>query len=130
MVSARPPITAAHWRRFAGDAVVWLLPAILLSPIYLAVLAISLLAEDGGLLQPFFEKRRGFHGALGVLLVGAAIAVAVVGGLAASAATDFVEVSFAVLITGGLGAYLCHRELRRLADRAVGGAEPEDGVDA
>lgn len=117
MTSPRAPVTAAHWRRFAGDAVVWLLPALVLLPVYLVVVGISLLAEDGGLLQPFFEKRRGFHGALGVLLVVVALVVVVVGVQAAHETLDYVQVGFAALVPGVVGVFLCARELRRLAER-------------
>lgn len=120
MDSPAAPITRHVWRRFAGDAVVWLLPALVLLPVYLVVLVLSMLAESGELLQPFFEKHRGFHGALGVLLVMVAIAVAVFVAGAATEALDYVEGGFAVLVTGGLGGWLCHRQLRRLAAGRAG----------
>lgn len=110
------PITKAVVREFVGSAFVWLIPALLVLPLYLVIIGISVIASEGALLELMLRIRGGIHSALGVLLLLAAIALAIYlvqhGQLTAE---DWVNGGFIVLCTAGGGAFLAHRELRKIA---------------
>lgn len=113
-MSREAKITAATWQRFFKSALLWLLPALLLLPVYLVLVLLSAIIEDGVLLEATSGIRGGINAALGPLLITCGIAgtgfVMVVG----TVAEDYIfGVLFGVLCTG-LGVVLSQRALRRL----------------
>jgi hypothetical protein len=112
---SRGQITAQTWSQLGVSALVWLVPALLLLPFYLLLVLVSVLIENGELLELVGRLRGGIHCALGPLLV----AIAIAGGIGlpqyAVEGSDWVFGVVAVLITGGLGVFFVHRELSRIA---------------
>lgn len=111
------PITAAVWGAFAKDACLWLIPALLVLPIYLVVLGVSAIVGDGSLLEASEGVRGRINTALGPLLVLCGAAAGVFTARLASDAEGYVTGAFFALITAGLGVVLSVRELRRAAER-------------
>lgn len=111
------PITRVVVGEYFMAALVWLVPALILLPFYLLLIAISVAASEGGLLEIAMKARGGIHCALGLLLVLGSIAGLVFVVQVADEAIDWVEGGFMVLVTAGVGAYFMHRELRRIATR-------------
>lgn len=96
----------------------WLVPALLLLPLYLLIVLISMAAEEGAILGATMKLRGGVHSALGVLLLTTAIVVAVFTVQHATVADDWIQGTFFTLVIGGVGTYFVRRELRKLADEA------------
>lgn len=116
---ARKPVTAEVWGRFLRDALVWMIPALLVLPILLALLAISMVAADGGLLEAGEGKIKGGLGAaLGPLLILVGVAAGVLTAIYATELADYGEGGFFALICVGVGIAISVRELRRLAKKA------------
>ena len=115
-MTQRSVFESAVLGEFASSAFIWLIPALLLLPLYLALLAISVVATEGALLEIVLKAKGGIHSALGVLLLLAAVALGVVVVQHASTADDWITGVFMVLATGGVGLFLSHRELRKIAD--------------
>jgi hypothetical protein len=113
-------ITGDIVSEFAGSAVVWLIPALLLLPIYLLLVAISVLASEGALLEFTLGARGRIHSALGLLMVLSAVAVAVLLPMYALTSDDWINGVFMVAVAGGAGVYLVYRELRKIAIKRQG----------
>ncbi len=105
----------AHFGQYLRVALVWLVPALLLLPFYLLLIGISVLAGEGALLEIVTKAKGGIHSAVGLWLVLGALAMLVFVVLEATVADDWVQGGAMVLVTGGVGAYLVRRELRKIA---------------
>ncbi len=62
------PAPAAVRREFARLALVWSIPALLILPIYLVLIALSAVAADGAILEATDGVRGGINAAIGPLL--------------------------------------------------------------
>jgi hypothetical protein len=112
-------ITAAVWWELFKKALVWLIPALLVLPFYLILIAVTAVAADGSLLATTEGVRGGINAAIGPLLVLCGIAAVVATVLLATDAQDYVNGVFFALATAGLGVALVVRELRLLAGLPV-----------
>ena len=65
---SQPPSPAAVRREFARLALVWSIPALLVLPIYLLLIALSAAAADGALLEATDGVKGGINAAIGPLL--------------------------------------------------------------
>ncbi len=101
--------------QFFWTALLWLVPAVLLLPIYVIVLAISMLVWEGAAIELLTKFKGGINSALGLLLVLLGVAALVFLFTAKLDAEGYVYVGVFSLICGGLGGYLARRELRRMA---------------
>lgn len=108
-------VTAAVWGKLAKTALLWLIPALLVLPIYLLVLAVSVLASDGSLLEVSGGVRGGINAALGPLLMLCGVAAGVLTVMFAGEAEGYVTGGFFAVVAFGLGVVLMTRELRRMA---------------
>ena len=108
-------VTAAVWGKLTKTALLWLIPALLVLPIYLLVLGFSVLASDGSMLEASGGVRGGINAALGPLLMLCGVAAGVFTVMSAGEAEDYINGGFFAVVAFGLGVALTTRELRRMA---------------
>jgi hypothetical protein len=116
--SSRAPITGAVWRTYAGVALLWLIPALIVLPIYLIVVAISAVAADGGLIEAGSGVKGRIDAATGPLLVICGVAAGVVTAMWATTGEGYATGGGFALVTVMVGCALMTRVLRRLAREA------------
>lgn len=115
----RKPLTAKVWGEFLRTALIWLIPALLALPIVLVVIAVSMVAGDGGLFEAGEGSMKGgLATALGPVLILVGVAAIVFTAMHASEAADYGEGGFFGLTCIGIGIYMSVRELRALAQRS------------
>ncbi|PRP95373.1 hypothetical protein ENSA5_39580 [Enhygromyxa salina] len=107
------------WGPFIKTALVWLIPALLLLPLYLVLIAISMFAGDGSLLEATEGVRGGINAALGPLLILSGVAVGVFTAIYAGETQDWISGGLAVVITVGAGVVLGQRALAQLRKAAT-----------
>jgi hypothetical protein len=112
--NGKPRIDASVWWRFCKTALLWMIPALIVLPIYLVVVGISVLASEGALLEASEGVRGGINAALGPLLVLCGVAAAVVTGLWGADAESYLTGGFFAIVAIGLGVVLMTRALRQL----------------
>lgn len=113
-METKPAIPGSIGLRYAKTALLWLIPALLVLPIYLVAIGISVLASDGALLEASEGVRGGINAALGPLLVLCGIAMAVLTVSWGGDAEAYVSGGFAAVVSAGLGVVLVTRALRQL----------------
>jgi hypothetical protein len=102
--------------QFLRNALLWFVPALLLLPIYVLLVAISVVAGDGAVLD-FVGKLRGrIDGALGLLMIVGGVALGVVLPSLATDGQSWAYGGFTALVLLGMGVYFVRRELKRLAE--------------
>lgn len=104
--------------QFFWTALLWLVPALLLLPLYLIVLVVSVLISEGAPIELLTKFKGGINSALGLLLVLCGIAALVFMVTTKLDAEGYLYVGLSSLVCGGLGGYLSRRELRRMVSAA------------
>ena len=105
---------APLWSRFLFAALTWFIPALLVLPVYLILVALSAMAGDGTLLETTEGVRGGINAALGPLLVACGIAALVVTISWGSDVEAYLSGGVFALVTGGLGVVLWRKVLAHL----------------
>ncbi|ACY14488.1 hypothetical protein [Haliangium ochraceum] len=108
-----PPVL---WR-FAGTALLWLVPALLLLPVVLLLMVVSALASDGALLELGSGLRGKVLTALGPLLIGCGVAAPLLVPMLGREldAEEWVSVIVFVVVALGCGVIATRYALRRIA---------------
>ena len=108
------------WSEFLKNAVVWLVPALLVLPFYLVAIAISVAASDGGLLEASDGWRGRIFTALGPLLVLCGLGAAWVTARYGEDAEAYLSGGTAALVCIFVGILMSRRELHRLRGKTTG----------
>jgi hypothetical protein len=102
-------------RRYVKTAATWLIPALLLLPVYLLVLGLSVFIAGEGALMGAFDKIKGnINAALGPLLILAGIGFGVATPIYAADFDGYVTGVFAALVSIGFGIALVREALAKL----------------
>ena len=114
----QPLSKSATRRKFARLALIWLIPALLVLPIYLVLIALSASAGDGTLLEATEGVKGGINAAVGPLLFLCG-AVAMVGTvILAQETSDYITGVSALIVCWLIGWHISSRALKQIRAEA------------